>query len=567
MIPSDAPAAVFTIADLTPEQIEIRSTIRAFMDDEVQAKSDTIESKDLALTRELFRKLGELGFLGIEVPDAFGGMDMDKVTAALVGEEVGKQGSFACTFLDHTGIGTAPIMYFGTREQKERYLPGLVSGALMGAYALTEAGSGSDANAARTTAVLSPDGSVYTLRGEKMFVTSAAFADVFTVFAQISGVGLTAFIVERGYPGVSFGKEEVKMGIKGSSTATMVLDDVPVPVTNLLGQAGQGLKIALNVLNFGRFKLGAASLGAARMCLEVAATYALERKQFKKSIRSFGLIRQKLARMAADIFAMESVVYRTAALLDDATKSVDANDSAAVLKAIGDCAVECSAVKVFCSEALYRIADETVQVHGGYGYVASYPAERFLRDARINRIFEGTNEINRLLSFAMLMRKAMKGEVPLLQEGAKIKDELMGMSAAQEPDDIAGRLLFRLNGSKKAALMVSDAVVKSLGPALMGDAADDHQEVIGMLADVLIPVYVLDSVLGAYAKAPSSQNEAKTRLLFAQLIPEVELNARNALACVLEGDDLRMHLGFIRKLLKYTPENTLALDRAIDSNL
>src|SRR3989344_5354419 len=413
VLPSSKLPDIFTVSDFTQEQLMVRDTVRNFVANEIM-KDDKIvkriESKDWGFSRELLKKLADLGLLGAEIPEEYGGQGLDKVMGAIIAEEIAKQGSFACTFLAHTGIGTLPIRFFGTEEQKKKYLPKLVSGEWVAAYCLTESGAGSDAGGVKTVAIKNND--FYILNGTKIFVTNGGFADLFIVFAQVKDFGLTAFIVEKSWPSVNVRGEEHKIGIQGSSTASVDFDNVVVPESNLLGETGKGFKIALNILNLGRFKLAAACLGGGRMGLEQSLKYSQERKQFGKSICKFGAIRQKLALMAAKIYAMESVVYRTAGHLEEAIGKVEANDSKAILKAIEEFVVECSLVKVFCSEALDFIVDENVQIHGGSGFCEGNP-ERQYRDSRINRIFEGTNEINRLLAVGMLLKKAMTGGLPL----------------------------------------------------------------------------------------------------------------------------------------------------------
>src|SRR3989344_823120 len=468
ILPSDQLPDIFTVSDLSEEQRMIGKTIREFMDREVLTDEaiGRIEAKDFSFSVQIIRKLAKLGLLGVEIPEQYGGLDLGKVTGTVIAENIARQGSLACTFLAHTGIATYPILLFGSKKQKQRYLPRLVEAEILGAYALTEAGAGSDAAAIKTKAVPTEEGEHFMLNGEKIFITNGGFADVFVVFAKINGDDNlhSAFIVERTYSGLETGKEEHKMGIVGSSTVSVALTDVKVPAENLLGQPGSGLKIALNVLNLGRFKLAAASLGGARSCLESALAYARQRKQFGKYLVELPVIKGKLAMMAAHIYAMESAVYRTAGLLEDALKEVDANDQKAMLKAIGEFAIECSAIKVSCSDVLDMIvADETVQIHGGYGYIIEDKATcaaRYLLNARINRLFEGTNEVNDQLMFVQLMAKTLRGELPLMKAIQKAQSD--AMSGATEPEtDLIKKLSKSLNGVKSSVLLSGGVFIKN----------------------------------------------------------------------------------------------------------
>ena len=550
VLPSDKPPDVFTVNDLTEEHELIRQTMIEFMANEVLTKVaiKRIESKDLQFQRELLKKLAELGVLGAEVPEEYGGQGLDKITGAIIAEEVSKQGSFATTFLAHTGIGTLPIRFFGNEEQKQRYLPKLISGEWVGAYSLTEIGAGSDASAVKTKAVIDQHGN-FILNGEKKFLTNGGFADVFTVFAQLEGAGLTAFIVENDFVGVEKGKEEHKMGIIGTSTVDLVLKDCIVPSMNLLGEPGKGFKIALNILNLGRFKLGAACLGAGKMCLEESLKYSKERKQFGKPICEFGAINQKLAQMAAKIYAMESVVYRTAGHLEEAIGKVNDNDPKAVLKTIEEFVVECSLIKVFCSEALDYIVDENVQVHGGSGFCEGGP-ERQYRDSRINRIFEGTNEINRLLAIGMLLKKASTGGLPLMQAIKQVVGESMTSSMQTEPEDLVERLTYYLNNAKKAVLLAAGSAYEKFGMSL-----EDHQMVLMGLSDCLINIFVMESSLAAFAKNKTDSNSHLVQLIFDGGLFSVERLVRKIIPMCAEGDTQKTALAMVRRLLKFTPVN------------
>jgi len=551
ILPSDKIPDILTVNNLTDEQRLIKETIAEVVDQKLITDEAIrrIESKDFGFSRELIRELAEVGFLGVEVPEEYGGTDLGAVVAAIVAEHVSKQGSFACTFLAHTGIGTLPIRFFGTEEQKKKYLPKLVSGEWVAAYSLTEGVAGSDANSIRATAVKSEDGKCLILNGEKIFVTNGGFADLFIIFAKVNGKDPTAFIVEKTFEGLRVGEEEHKMGIQGSSTATLILDSVKVPVENMLGEQGNGFKIAVNILNLGRFKLGAACLGAGRVCVDEALQYSKERKQFGRQIGNFGVIRHKLAQMAALNYAMESVVYRTAGMLDEVIHGVDAKDSKAILKAIEECAIECSIVKVFCSEALDFVVDENVQVHGGSGFCEGHP-ERHYRDSRINRIFEGTNEINRLLLAGMLFKKAMTGSLPVKDAIQKVINESMTPSIQTEPEDYVERLKIYLNNAKKAVLMAAGSAYEKFGLEL-----EKHQVVLSSLADCLIKIYVLESVLAAFAKNRTEKESLLTGLIFNDNLFELERLTREIVVMCSEGDTQRTQMSILRRLLKFSPGN------------
>ncbi len=556
------PDNTFTTYDLTDEQRIFRDALKEFMAREVLPQTDKIESKEWDLTRKLLLQLGELGALGVEVPEQYDGMGLDKTTAAIFAEEMGWQGSFACTVLATTGIGLLPILLFGTEEQKKRFIPGVVAGRLVGAYSLTEAGAGSDAKSIKTRAVLRDDGRAYILNGEKMFVTNGGLADYYVVFAKVGeGAEITAFIVERGFLGVRVGKEEHKMGILGSSTTSMGLDNVCVPLENIVGEVGKGFNIALNILNLGRFKLGAACLGGARQCFGESLKYSRERKQFGLSIGAFGAIRQKLCRMAALIYGMEAIVYRTVGLIDTAINAVDKNDSKALMNAIREYAAECSLVKIFCSEADYEIATENVQIHGGNGFMKDYPAERHLRDSVINMIFEGTNPVNRLVA----VNEALQRMAPfLMQEGKKIQGELLSAPVLSDSSsDMVEVLKLQVSGAKKALVASGGGIFQKLGKKL---ADPDNQEVVILMAECLMYIYVLDSALAVFAKHKKERDGYLTRLLFHVFLPEIEKRVKSLIAMGSEGDEQRTLFTAVRKLFKYSPENILFLDRKIAEN-
>src|ERR1700739_1344008 len=441
LLETRSPEEVFTPEDFSEQHQLIGQTAEEFAVNEIVPNIEKIEHKDFSVTRDLLRKAGELGLSSVEIPEAYGGLEMDKVTAAVIADHIAKYAGFATTWGGHTGIGTLPIVYFGTEEQKKKYLPKLGAGEIVGAYALSESTSGSDALNCRARAVLSPDGKHYILNGEKMWITNAGFADLFTVFAKIDGEKFSAFLVERTFPGFSVGAEEHKMGIRGSSTCPIILNDCKVPVENLLGDIGKGHLIAFNILNIGRFKLGAMCVGGGRVSLENAISYAKQRKAVNKVIAGFGLVRGQIPTMAQLLYVGESLVYRTVALMNAALSEVDksAPDAARqTLKAIEEYAVECSIIKVWGSEMIDYVVDEAMQIYAGYGFVEEYAAERGSRDARINRIFEGTNEINRLIITGFLLKRALTGQLPLMPAIKKLMDEVL--SGPSMGDEIEGPL-------------------------------------------------------------------------------------------------------------------------------
>jgi alkylation response protein AidB-like acyl-CoA dehydrogenase len=567
------PQEIFTPEDFNDEQRQIAETASNFAQKEILPASATIEAKDYKAIRALLAKAGELGLMATDTPEEYGGLAMDKVASAIVGERLSVQGSFATTFSAHVGIGMLPIIWYGTPEQKEKYLPKLVTGEWIGAYALSEASSGSDAMSLRTRAILSPDGQHYILNGEKMWITNAGFADLYTVFAKVDGEKFTAFLIERNTPGLAVGAEEHKLGIRGSSTCPLILTDCKVPVGNLLGELGKGHHIAFNILNIGRFKLGAAALGGAKNSLASAISYAKERKAFGKSISEFGMIQQKLAESATGIFVNESMVYRTIGMIDAALASLEgeyATNPREIQKKIEEYAVECSILKVWGSEMLEMVVDHTLQIHGGYGYVEEYPAERPYRDSRINRIFEGTNEINRLIITGWLMKRAASGQLPLLGAIKKLMAEVMeppSFDSNDETEDPLAAEAALLANLKKAALFCSGSATQKYMQALQ-----DQQEIMGDLADMTIQVYALESALLRARKLGSTPQTQKSQaataramvtLFAAEALAVVEKAARRVLAAVAEGDMLRTQLAILRRLLKYTPQDTIALSRMV----
>ena len=553
----DAPAeSVFTREKLTDEHRLIGQTADEFMQNEVAPALERLEQKDWALARTLVKKCADLGLLGTDVPEEYGGLGLDKVASLIVGESVGHIASMATTFGAQTGLSITPLLCFGTPEQKLKFLPRLVSGESIGAYALSESGSGSDALGAKAKAARQADGS-YVLNGEKMWITNGGFADLFIVFAKVDGEHFTAFIVERG-PGVTSGKEEHKLGLHGSSTTPLILQDARVPAENVLGEIGKGHKVAFNVLNYGRFKLGAMCSGGARMAVGEAARYALQRKQFGQPISNFGAIRHKVAEMAIREFAVEAMLYRTAGLID--TMLQGSHESGALLAALEEFAIESSILKVASSEALDFILDENVQIHGGNGFVRDYPAERHYRDARVNRIFEGTNEINRMLIPGMLIRRALKGGLPLIPAAKKLQDELLAPSAADMPGDN------RLEAETRAVAAMKKAALMVLGTAMQtyGQKLTDEQEVLMSAADILIDVYAAESaLLRAAGTPPGSVHEAAAQVYVTDAAGRVEIAARTTLAAMAEGDTLRTLLAALRRVMKVTPVNTVALRRRV----
>ncbi|HUK17988.1 MAG TPA: acyl-CoA dehydrogenase family protein [Bryobacteraceae bacterium] len=558
LIEERRPEDIFTPEDFSEEHRQIAKTTVEFTTNEVMPAAAEIEAKNFEVTRALLRKAGELGLMAVDVPEAYGGLEMDKVTSAVVAESMSQLASFSVAFSAHAGIGTLPIVWYGTAEQKRKYLPKLATGEWIGAYALSESSSASDAMNCRARAVLSADGKHYILNGEKMWITNSGFADVFTVFAKIDGEKFSAFIIERGTPGFTVGAEEHKLGIRGSSTCPLILSDCKVPVENLLGEAGKGHHIAFNILNIGRFKLGAACVGGARNSLEHAVKYAKDRKAFGKTISEFGLIQEKIAECAVGIYAGESLAYRTIGMIDAALADVDTAAEGAsreIQKRIEEYAVECSILKVWGSEMLDMVVDHVVQIYGGYGYVEDYPAERAYRDSRINRIFEGTNEINRLIITGWLMKRAMMGQLPLLAAIKKLMDEVMSGPAG---DDREGPRKL-LAAAKKLALFAAGAASQKYMQALA-----DQQEIMGALADCIMEVYAMEScILRAEKLGSNRQANAMTEYYAAKSIEKIELAARKVIGAVAEGDMLRTQMAIVRRLAKHEPANTIGLGRQI----
>ncbi len=553
---------VFTPERLSDEHRLIAQTAQEFVANEVAPALPELEKKNWSVARKLVGRAGELGLIGVDVPESLGGVGLDKAAAIVVGEAVGEAASFATTFGAQTGLAIIPILCFGTPEQQQQYLPRIVSGELIGAYCLSESGSGSDALSAHAKAAKQPDGS-WVLTGEKMWITNGGFADVFIVFAKVDGDQFSTFIVERGFPGVSAGKEEHKMGLHGSSTTPIVLQDAKVPAANLLGEVGRGHKIAFNVLNYGRFKLAAMCTGGARGTIAEAARYALGRRQFGQPIATFGAIRHKLAEMSIRLFAVESMLFRTTGLIDDQIEA-----GAPIAAALEEFALEASLLKVASSEMVDFVVDENVQIHGGNGFVADYPAERRYRDARVNRIFEGTNEINRLLMPGILIKRSLKGTLGLIPAAKALLDELMSVSpaaadAGQGDDPVAMAM------RTSAALRKTVLVAMGLAMETFGEKLHQEQEALMALSDLLIEAFAAESAaLRASQAAAASHAAAAIQADAAAVIAHdaglrAEATARTLFASMLTGDSLRTSLAALRRVLKVPPVNTVAARRRI----
>lgn len=569
---------IFSPEDMNDEQKAFREAAREFFTNEVLPQSPAIEEQKDGVSVGLLKKAGELGLLMVEIPERFGGLGLDKRTATFLSEESVKQSSFGTTFMCHTGIGTLPILYFGTEEQKKKYLPKLASGEYVGAYALTEAGSGSDALAAKTKAVLSPDGKHYILNGSKMWITNGRWADVFTIFAKVDGNKFTAFIVEKTFPGISHGAEEKKMGIKGSSTVVINLDNCQVPIANVLGEIGKGHKIAFNVLNIGRWKLGAAAVGGAKKVMKDMITYVKERKQFGKAISEFGLIRKKVADAAILTYVTESIVYRIAGLYDDAIARVDKSApdyDHQCIEAIENYAIEASIAKVYGSEALWQVADEGVQALGGYGFSQEYPMEAAQRDCRINRIFEGTNEINRLIIPGTLLKRAMGGKIDLMSAIQNILGELKsGFALSGEGEMGLGPWIDRVNFAKKLAVYASGCAVQKYMTEIQNE-----QYVMEKMADMVIEVFAMDSALKRAIKrlkreaqqeqiVPVIKNQvvlAICQVYLSEAFEKVRFLAKQLLAEVADNnaDEYAKYKKALRKFDLFDPVNTTKLKETI----
>jgi alkylation response protein AidB-like acyl-CoA dehydrogenase len=561
---------VLTPEMLTDEQRMMKETAEDFMRREVEPRTREIEEKKPGVMRAILEKAGEVGLLGHDVPEEYGGLGGDKTSSSLIFESASRLGSFAVSFGAHVGIGTMPLVLFGTPEQKRRYLPSLASGERIAAYALTEPGSGSDALGAKTRAVLSPDGKSWKLTGTKQYITNAGFADLFTVFAKIDGEKFTAFLVERGSPGLSIGPEEHKLGIRGSSTCPLFLEDCTIPVDNVLGTIGAGHKIAFNILNIGRWKLGVGAVGGAKYCLEIGVKYARERKQFGKPIADFDLVRKKIGDIATQTFVAESMAFRTAGLLDARSRLVDPADPAAAKKqidAIEEHAIEASIIKVFGSEMLHTTADETLQIFGGAGYIEDYPIERVSRDARINRIFEGTNEINRLLVPGTLLKRALQGRLGLMGLVAQVQQELADPSKIDRriADGPLGLERQKCDFAKRAV-----AYGASIGVQKYMQQISEKQELLGVLADCLIQIFAMDSAISRTLQLVRAKGEDAariaiymTQLYVAQAHEQVFDLLREMLMWMSQAEEWGREIRDINSYYELHRVNTFSLRRKI----
>ena len=568
LIKDSAPEQIFAPEDYTEEQLMVRQMASDFIEQQVLPRAAEIEKQVPGLSPSLLEAAGELGLLGTAIPAEYGGMEQDVITGCIIAEEVGRTGSFATTLIAHIGIGTLPILYYGTEEQRQKYLPGLASGQLKASYCLTEPSSGSDALGAKTTAVLSEDGTEWILNGQKMWITNAGFADVFTVFAKIDGKDFTGFIVEKGAPGLTLGAEEDKMGIKGSSTRQVFFENCRIPVENLLGEKGKGHKIAFNILNIGRYKLGATALGGARAAFNQSVTYANERTQFNVPIASFGAIQYKIAEMAIKLFALEVTTYRCAKDIEDLEhvfKAQGKNLSDSLLGAAEEYAIECAIVKVLGSEVLDYVVDENVQIHGGMGYSEELGAARAYRDSRIARIYEGSSEINRLLAVDQLLRRAMGGKLDIMSAAMAVSKELMSVPDFSTPEGAFGEEDNALKNAKKAILLVAGAAAQKLMAKLKNE-----QEILMNVADMLIDVYTMESLLARVKKIHAARGEEEAavymdivKVFFNDAVQRINYNGREGLMGFAEGDELRMMLMGLKRYTKYPTLNTKAARRRI----
>jgi alkylation response protein AidB-like acyl-CoA dehydrogenase len=565
---------VFVPEELSEEQLMFRSMALEFIETKIWPFVDKIDKQleNPEMVPNLLEQAGELGMLGAGLPEEYGGMGVDFVTETVLSEELGKSLSFGVAVAAHTGIGTLPILYFGTEEQKQKYLPDLATGKLKASYCLTEPDSGSDALAAKTKAVL--DGDEWVLNGQKMWITNAGFADLYIVFAQVDGDKFTGFVVERDAPGLTLGDEEVKLGIKGSSTRQVFFEDVRIPKGNLLGEIGKGHRIAFNVLNIGRFKLGAMVMGGSKEAINVAVKYANERKQFKQPISNFGAIQHKLAEMAIRTYATDSATYRIADLLTDKIEELKAeglSKAEAKLKAAEEYNIECAILKVLGSESIDYVVDEAVQIFGGTGYSEEYPVARMYRDARINRIFEGTNEINRMLAVGQMMKKAMKGELDLMTPAMNIQNELMAIPDFGDDDETA--LLYAekkaIKNAKKAILMAAGSAAQKFMMEL-----ENQQEILMYLADMAIDVFTAESTILRTEKMISIRGEEASHLqlqmakvYLSDALERVHTAGKHAISGFAEGDELRMMLIGMKRFTKYEPMNTIAARKEIAAKM
>jgi alkylation response protein AidB-like acyl-CoA dehydrogenase len=562
------PDQVFTPEDFNDFHKMVNDTIASFIKEKVMPAHDAIEKMEDGVAVGLLRQLGDLGMLGTDIPEKYGGAEADKITTLIITEQMSRGGSLSVAFGAHTGIGTLPILFFGNEEQKKKYLPDLATGKKIAAYALTEPGAGSDAMNAKTRAVLTEDGKHYVLNGSKQYITNAAWAEVIVTYAKVDGEHFTAFIVDRNTPGVSIGAEEIKMGIKGSSTCSVIFEDAKVPVENVLGTVGKGHQVAFNILNIGRFKLGVGCVGAAKYALELSSKYAQERAQFNMPIAKFGLIKNKIADMNILTYVTESICYRTGGLIESLVHNLDMDSEDAgqkVAEGIQEYATECSIAKIYGSETLDFVVDEAVQIHGGYGYSQEYAVEQAYRDSRINRIFEGTNEINRLIIPATLLRKAQKGEIPLIQAAMKLQEELLMPSLPEESDELLAKETLAIENLKKVFLLVAGSAAQKYGDKLIKE-----QEILGRMADMVDEVFAAESALLRAKKIAAKKGEAAaalaitmTRCYVSDLVPRFDAWAKEVIAAMEEGDTRRTLFSVLRKLTRYEQENVFVMKREI----
>lgn len=557
---------VFTPEDFNDEQKMIAKTTEEYVKNSVLPVVENLEHHEFEHSVRLLKEAGDLGLLAADIPEEYGGIGLDKISSALISEKMSVAGGYSITHGAHVGIGTLPIVLFGNEEQKQKYLPSSASGEQIFAYALTEPGSGSDALGAKTTAKLNAEGTHYVLNGEKQWITNAGFADVFVVYAKVDGDKFSAFIVEKTFPGVSVGAEEKKMGIKSSSTRTLILQDAQVPVDNLLGEIGRGHVIAFNILNIGRYKLGVGTIGGSKRALELAIAYTNQRQQFKTPISSFNLTKNKLATMASKLYATESLIYRTVGYFEERMSQLspeEQKDGKAIAASIAEYAIECSINKVVGSEVLDYIVDEAVQLHGGYGFMQEYEVERLYRDSRINRIFEGTNEINRLIVPGTFLKKAMKGELPLLQKAAGLQEELLMMMPEEVGTEALAQEKVLVANAKKIGILVAGLAAQRFGTKL-----EAEQEVLVNIANIANNLFAMESAVLRTEKAIGRDGEEKAaqKLLYTQIFTqeafiEIEQAAKETLIAAVDGDNQRMMISALRKLTRYTPYNVIEKKR------